>query len=202
MTTFPIPRATTAVVFNDMINGNLRTGRADHDAAIDKSRIVESSVRFVAEVRKRGLPIIWVRVERRADRADVADPLTDEYIANQCQPKPPVTRDSVAAANIDELPVLDHDHVVLKPRIDPFIGTDLDLRLRTLGIDTILLGGYSTNMGVETIARTAHGLNYNVVLLEDCSYNVDDEAHRFSVTKIMPRVARVMGFREALRLLQ
>ena len=145
---------------------------------------------------------MWIRVERRADRTDVADTLTDAYIANGCRPRPPVVRGSYVAANIDELPIRDEDHVILKPRIDPFIGTDLDLRLRSLGINTILLGGYATNFGVEAIARTAQGLNYNVVLLSDCCYNVDREAHEFSLRKIMPTVARVMPSDHAIDLLR
>src|SRR5699024_8713425 len=144
--------------------------------------IIESSVRLIEEARDRGLPIMWIRVERRADRQDVVDALTDSFIAGGCQPRPPVTRESREAEYLEELPVVDGDHVVIKPRIDPFIGTDLDLRLRSLGIDTILLGGYVTNFGVEAIARTANGLNYNVVLLRDCTHNVDEEAHKFSIT--------------------
>lgn len=196
-----IPHASTAVVFNDMINHNLRTGKAPHDALIDASGIIPASQTLVAGARAEGLPIVWIRVERRADRTDVADPLTDVLLANGGQPRPPVVRGSHGAANIDELPVKEEDQVILKPRIDPFIGTDLDLRLRSLGIDTILLGGYATNFGVEAIARTAHGLNYNVVVLSDCCFNVDQEAHAFSLRTIMPTVARVLTSEQALDLL-
>ena len=199
---FPIPKASTAVVLNDMINGNLSTGRTEHDAAIKASGIIPNSARMVAAARERGIPIVWIRVERRADRTDVADVLTDVYIANGCKPRPPVVAGSREAANVDELPVQDQDQVILKPRIDPFIGTDLDLRLRSIGIDTILLGGYATNFGVEAIARTAHGLNYNVVAVKDCCYNVNEAAHNFSIQSIMPTVARVMTVDKAIALIQ
>jgi nicotinamidase-related amidase len=196
-----IPRASTAVVFNDMINSNLRTGDAGHDRAIEESGIIPASVALVAAARAAGMPIVWIRVERRADRTDVFDTLTDDFIAAGMVPKPPVTRGTHKAANIDELPVHDEDQVILKPRFDPFIGTDLDLRLRTNGIDTILLGGYSTNIGVESCARTAKDRNYNVVLLSDCCYNVDVASHEWTLAKIMPTFARVMTSREALDLL-
>jgi nicotinamidase-related amidase len=141
-------------------------------------------------------------VERRKDRTDVVDALTDIYIANGCQPKPPLVQGDKQGENVDELSVLEVDHVILKPRTDPFIGTDLDLRLRSLGVDTILVGGYATNFGVEAIARTAHGLNYNVVLLSDCCYNVDKPAHDFSLKTIMPTVARVMLSNQAIDLIK
>lgn len=196
-----IPRATTAVVFNDMINSNLRTGDPAHDQVIAESGIIAASVNLVAAAREQGILIFWIRVERRADRRDVFDTLTDAYIAGGLSPRPPVVHGSFKAANIDELPVREEDQVILKPRFDPFIGTDLDLRLRSNGIDTILLGGMSTNVGVESCARTAKDRNYHVVVLSDCTFNVDREDHEWTLRKIMPTFARVMTSRQALDLL-
>lgn len=197
----PIARATTAAVFNDMINANLRSGNAAQDEAIAASGIIDASARLVAALREQDVPIYWIRVERRADRRDVVDTLTDAFIATRCQPKPPITAGTVKAANVDELPVLPEDQVILKPRFDPFIGTDLDLRLRGQGIDTILLGGYSTNVGVESCARTAHDLGYHVVLLSDCCFNVDRASHEWALTKTLPTFARVMDSNTARELL-
>lgn len=196
-----IPRATVAVVFNDMINSNLRTGDPAHDRAIEESGIVAASVTLVAAARERGIPVFWIRVERRADRRDVFDTLTGDFVASGLTPRPPVVHGSPKAANIDELPVHEEDQVILKPRFDPFIGTDLDLRLRSNGIDTILLGGMSTNIGVESCARTAKDRNYHVVVLSDCTFNVDREDHEWTLKKIMPTFARVMSSRQALDLL-
>lgn len=196
-----IPLGSTAIVFNDMINSNLRTGNQAHDKAIEESGIIDASVNLVAAARERGIPIFWIRVERRPDRRDVFDTLTDDFIASGQVPKPPVVHGSHKAANIDELPVHDEDQVILKPRFDPFIGTDLDLRLRSNGIDTILLGGMSTNIGVESCARTAKDRNYHVVVLSDCSFNVNREDHEWTLKRIMPTFARVMTSGEALGLL-
>lgn len=197
----PIPTGTTAVVINDMINSNVRSGNEERDRMVAESGIIEASVNLVAAAREQGIPIFWIRVERRADRKDVVDTLTDAFIASDYTPAPPVIAGSYRAANIDELPVLEEDQVILKPRFDPFIGTDLDLRLRSNGIDTILLGGMATNIGVESCARTAKDRNYNVVVLRDCCFNVDIEDHEWTLSRIMPTFARVMTSREALALL-
>lgn len=199
---FPISKNSVAIVFNDMINGNLHTGNAEHDEKIQASGIIDASARLVDEARKLGIPIVWIRVERRADRTDVFDALTDSFIAGGCKPKEPKVRGSFGAENAKELPVLEQDQVILKPRIDPFVGTDLELRLRGLGVDTILLGGVATNHGVESCARTARDRNFHVVLLKDCTYNVDHEAHEWSIKNIMPHLARVMTSTEALEIIQ
>lgn len=48
-----------------------------------------------------------------------------------------------------------------------FIGTDLDLRLRRLGVDTVVLFGISTDMCVSTSARVGANMGYRVLLVED-----------------------------------
>ena len=89
-----------------------------------------------------------------------------------------------------------------KVRFDAFVGTNLDLLLRGNKIDTILLGGVATNFGVESTARTARELNYNVVVLTDCCLNVAQEQHEFTVKHILPRFARIMTSEQALGLLE
>ncbi len=198
----PIPQASTAVIFNDMINGNLRTkSNAEQNALIEKSGLIQNSVRLVAGARERRLPIIWIRVERRADYADVMFPLTDGFLASGRKRPPATTRGSYEAAQVDELPVQPEDQVVCKPRFNPFIGTDLDLQLRARKITTILFGGYSTNVGVESGVRTARDLGYDVVVVSDCCWNVHHELHEWTIKKIMPIFARVLTTDEVLKLL-
>lgn len=196
-----IPQASTALILNDMINGILRTKNPDHNKLIEESGILQNSVRLVAALRERRVPIIWIRIERRADYADAVFTLTDAFVASGRKRSPAIVRGSFEAANVDELPVQPEDQVILKPRINPFIGTDLDLQLRARKVNTVLFGGYSTNMGVESGVRTARDLGYDVVVLSDCCYNVNRELHDWSLTKIMPTFARVLTSDQVLKLL-
>ena len=54
-----------------------------------------------------------------------------------------------------------------------FIGTDLDLRLRRMGIDTLVLFGISTDMCVSTTARMASNLGYRTVVVADACFCFD-----------------------------
>lgn len=200
MTQTTVDRSTTALVVNDMINGTLRTGDEPRDLAIAKSGIIGKTAETVASMRRLAVPVMWMRIERRADRADVANNIVDRY------PRgfrlPPWVAGSYEAANVDELPVADGDQVVLKPRMDPFVATDLDMQLRARGVRTILLGGYSTNGGVESSARTAYCLGYDVIVLSDCCYNVEEELHTLSLTRILPWYSRVRTAGEAVKLIR
>jgi nicotinamidase-related amidase len=190
------------MVFNDMINSNVRGGDQERTRLIERSGLIEASARWVTEMRGLGLPIIWIRVERRADRKDRRDVLTDALIRAGGVPRPAVTKGSVEAQNIKELPVQPEDHEVLKPRFSPFAHTDLDLQLRARRVDTILLGGISTNLGVEGCARDAFDLDYNVVILSDLCWAADDRQHQWSLTQNLPNFARVMTTDEARALIR
>lgn len=62
---------------------------------------------------------------------------------------------------------LDGEALVTKSVNAAFIGTDLDLRLRRQGIDTVVLFGISTDMCVSTTARVAANLGYRTIVVGD-----------------------------------
>lgn len=59
------------------------------------------------------------------------------------------------------------DLILDKPRYGSFTGTDLDLILRSNGIDTIIVSGICTNICCETTAREAGMRDYHVFFMED-----------------------------------
>lgn len=195
-------RGNVAVLFNDMINSNLSNEDAPEKThQIRESGLVKRSVQLVERVRTAGLPIFWIQVVRRADRADTAPTLTDAAPPAPGLNAPVMLAGSFEAQNIDELPVQPEDQVILKPRMDPFIGTQLDVWLRSREIRTIILGGYSTNGGVEAAIRTGSDLGYDMVLASDCTYNVDEEAHSFTLERIMPKFSRVRSNEQIFQML-
>jgi len=191
MAKIAIPRASTAMIFNDMINANVRGADTERTRVIEASGLIGRQVRWVTELRQSGIPIFWVRVERRADRKDRVDVLTDAFISGGRVPASPVVKGPLAQ-NIAELSIQPEDHEILKPRLSAFCSTDLDLQLRARRIDTVLLGGISTNMGVESSARAAFDLDYHVVVLGDLCWAADTEKHEWALTKSLPAFARVM----------
>ena len=63
----------------------------------------------------------------------------------------------------------DGEAVVAKSVNAAFIGTDLDLRLRRLGVSSVVLFGISTDMCVSTTARVASNLGYRTIVVGDAS---------------------------------
>jgi nicotinamidase-related amidase len=83
------------------------------------------------------------------------------------------------------------DLKVTKRQWGAFYGTDLDLQLRRRGVTTVVIGGVSTNMGVESTARAAHEHGYAVVLAEDAATTFSAEMHAFAFEHVFPHLGRV-----------
>ena len=72
-----------------------------------------------------------------------------------------------------------------------FTGTPLDLHLRRRGITTIVLAGIATNFGVESTARHAWELGYDLIIAEDACTSRSAELHEFAIANILPQIARI-----------
>ena len=93
------------------------------------------------------------------------------------------------------------DHAVTKRTWGAFTNTDLDVHLRRLGVTQIVLAGISTSIGVESTARFAFELGYNVALAVDAMTDVNADAHANSIARIFPRLGETGTTREIIALL-
>jgi ureidoacrylate peracid hydrolase len=82
------------------------------------------------------------------------------------------------------LEVLPQDTIVIKHRYSAFINTDLELRLRSRGVRTLLIGGVSTSVCVESTTRHAHFLDYYNVILADCCADYKDSTHEDALRRL------------------
>jgi nicotinamidase-related amidase len=77
--------------------------------------------------------------------------------------------------------------VINKFRSSAFIGTPLDLLLRSNGIDTVVISGCTTEGCVESTARDGMFLDYYVVVVPDCVESDTREQHDASLTLMRAR---------------
>ncbi len=91
------------------------------------------------------------------------------------------------------------DIIVTKRRVSAFSGSDLELVLRSNGIETLVLMGIATSGVVLSTVRQAADADYELVVLSDCCADRDPEVHRCLMEKVFPRQAKIMTG-EAFRL--
>src|SRR3546814_2351811 len=94
-----------------------------------------------------------------------SDVCSSDLPVDQAPPLPPQLPDTWwdIPAELDHQP---SDILITKRQWNAFYGTELDLQLRRRGIDTIVLGGIVTGIGVESTARAGWEQGYGQVLVE------------------------------------
>jgi ureidoacrylate peracid hydrolase len=73
------------------------------------------------------------------------------------------------------------EEIVIKHRYGSFTGTNLDLLLRSQGIQTVILTGAATNVCVESTARETYMHDYYLVFVSDCTATMSQEAHDYTL---------------------
>jgi nicotinamidase-related amidase len=92
--------------------------------------------------------------------------------------------------------VREGEPIVVKHRISPFIGTDLETLLRARGIDTLVLAGVHTSGVVLSTVRHAGDLDYRLVVVRDCCADPDAEVHAMLLDIVIARQAAVVSAAE------
>jgi len=182
-----LPSSSTALVLIDLQKGILPFAGGPHSA----QQVVDNAARLAVRFRQQGLPVILVRVGWSADFAEALKQPVD-------QPAPAGTLPADWWEFAPELAVAESDILITKRQWGAFYGTDLDLQLRRRGIDTIVLAGISTNIGVESTARSAWEQGYNQVIVEDACSAHNADQHNGSMNVIFPRIGRVRSTEEVL----
>jgi nicotinamidase-related amidase len=140
----------SALIVIDLQKGILSSPTV-HPAA----QIVERASELAAALRRHGLPVVWVTV------AGAAAGRTEQPPRNFGQ-QPAGWSDLVP--ELDPQPV---DHRVIKRTWGAFTNTDLEGYLKKLGVTQVVIAGVATSAGVESTARHAHELGFNVTLAID-----------------------------------
>lgn len=197
--------ARTALLLFDVLNGHLKTPggpvREPFRAA------VANMARLLAASRASGVMVAYAAANHRADGRTSALLLTDtDNRLRPWGPEGPDVRPVFAGSTweaqvIDELAPRPEDYLVLKYRWSAFFGTYLDLALRTRDVDTIVLVGGSTDIGVASTAYAARDLDYNLVIPSDACTSNEADNHEQFMRRIFPRMARVRGTDAVLAML-
>lgn len=155
--------------------------------------VVARSAKLAEAVRKAGGTVVYVHVMM----GEFPPRITDVQRPSPSGPLPPDATDIVPEAGMQK-----DDILIPKRQWGAFHATSLDQQLRRKGIDTIILGGIATNMGVESTARSAQEHDYQIIFAENAMSSVSAELHEFAVSKIFPLMGRVRSTKEILEALK
>jgi nicotinamidase-related amidase len=201
-------RKNTGLLFFDILNGYLPALEPG------KPRIlkpwIQNAVRLSKAGRAAGLPVFFAKGNHRPDNATTAVLLTDTNNSLTPWPNGEVTKtkmhviagDKSSDVLADLEPQAD-DYYIVKYRWSAFHQTYLDLALRTRGIDTLIVSGGSTDVGVTSTVYSARDLDYNLIVVSDaCGTSHDQRAHDTLMELVFPRMARVRTTNQVIEMLE
>lgn len=173
---------TTALVLVDLQKGIVRRELGPYTG----EQVVQNGKSLAEHFRREGSPVVLVNVGFAKDFKDALRQPVDEPMQ---VPPGGFPEDFMELADGLAKP---GDILITKRQWGAFYGTELDLQLRRRGIQTIVLGGIATNIGVESTARQAWEHGYSLVVAEDATTGLAVDMHHFAFGKIFPRLSRVV----------
>jgi len=182
----------SALIIQDLQNDVIIEGGAFADSGAPAHATAQNVVGNVADLaaacRAAGVPVIhvWYVVEQGAAGLKQNAPLFQGVKEANA-----LVRGTWGAAPADGLEPQDGDHVVEKMRMNGFYDTQLDILLRGLGADTIIVSGAWTNMSIEHTARHGADAGYEVVVPSDGTSTTGDEWQNAALNYAMTNVAKV-----------
>lgn len=196
--TLPLPHldaASTAVLLIDLHRGHLDPEIAT--MPVDPAtahRVVGATKQLLALARAQGLPTIHAILESRTipglGRESLRNPLR-QALMNSRQERPGYfsgveNHNLTGAPATEAMPELEVDYEIrTKRRLGSFYGTDLELLLRALGTESLLIAGVNTNTCVLNAAFEAFNRDLRVLVVEDCVASMyGDDLHEFALQNV------------------
>jgi nicotinamidase-related amidase len=188
-----IDKTKTALVVIDLQKGIASMPTQPYDAKV----VINNAANLAKAFRNNGMPVFLVRVLTSADGKDRLAPIVDGENPWGNRKMPADWSEIVPEMGPEQT-----DFIITKKQWGAFYGTELDLQLRRRGIDTIVLCGIATNIGVESTARFAFEYGYQQIFAEDAMAGRNSEEHNFTVKVTFARMGRVRKTEDILAVLE
>jgi ureidoacrylate peracid hydrolase len=203
---FPIIPSKTAMLFFDTLNGSLHPNDPARQADVDASGYIGKLEKINRACREAGIAVFYTRPEHRPDFRDWPRTIIDAGHHGDSASGPRWSADPGSVAGSREAQVIQEiapqpgDYVITKHRWSSFHQTHLELSLRTAGIDTIMLAGGATEVGIASTAYSARDLGLNLIILRDACRSTKEGMNNYFMDRVFPIFARVRTVDEAIAL--
>lgn len=197
----------TGLVLFDTLHGYLHPTDARKRAFLAEQAILPNMKRLLSGARKAGLTTFYPMGQHAADGSDTVARLTDTDMdlntagVRKSTIKPRFHKGSKTSEIATELKPARGDVLIPKQRWNAFFSTELEFHMRMRNLDTIVLAGGSTDVGIAATAYAARDLDLGLVIVRDCCYSMRGNNNEFFMERVFPRMGRVMTVKEVVALM-
>ena len=197
----------TGLVLFDALNGYLHPQSPAKQQFLAERNIIPNLERLLKGARAAGLTTFYPAGAHAPDGSDTVDRLTDTDMdlnpggSAEKPIRPRFHAESWDAEIAKEVAPAKGDVMVPKQRWSAFFQTHLDLQLKVRGIDTIVICGGSTDVGIASTVFAARDMDLGIVVIRDGCYSARGNNNEFFLERVFPRMARVMTVDDAVKLM-
>ena len=172
---------------NEIVDEKGKFAGKGYPAFVKARGVLENVNAAIAKARTKDIPVIFVRVGFSPDYREWPE---SSPLFGAAKKFGALQLGAWATEIHESLNKTDADFLVTKHRVSAFYATSLEVILRTLKADTLLIGGVATDIAVQSAAREAHDRDYRVVVLEDlCGAGSEDD--HAQALRLLAKVATV-----------
>ena len=195
-----------ALIVVDVQNDFAATGGAMDREGFDvkmAQEMVPRLVKFIDEVRKAKVPIIYIQNVYNSDQNWYLSEVWLEQASRKRNgsytERPVCVKGTWGWEFYDGIKPLPNEMVVTKHRFSAFVDTDLDLILRSKNIKALIMTGIATNVCVETTARMGFLKDYYIVFVRDCCAAYKEHLHETTLENIDTLFGQVAVAQDIIR---
>ena len=198
----------TAMLFFDLLNSFIHGG--DDSAKAKKMPMVDNAVRLTKAYREAAIPIFFASASHHGSGSTASNLITDTDTSLKpwsggvvTWRKPHTIQGDWGSQAIAELEPRADDYYIPKCRYSAFHQTYLDLALRSRTIDTVIISGGSTDVGVCATVFAGRDHDYHLIVARDaCATSHDPRSHEILMDLVFPRMARVRSTEQIIGMIQ
>ena len=185
----------TALIILDLQNDVISDGGAFADSGAPEhaksQNIVENVKRLADTFRKKGGQVIHIHHFGNQGSSHDRDSKQNAGLYRSVRETGALQAGTWGAEPVEGLEPQDGDIVIQKQRMGGFSHTPLDIKLRGLGAEKIVITGAWTNMSVEMTTRQGADNGYEVVVVSDGTSTVNEDFQRAALEYAVPNLAEV-----------
>ena len=172
--------------------GKIKVGVAAENS--NRFAVKQNAARLLNSAREQGIPVISVRIAFNPGHADVIQncKIFRDVVANGA-----MVEGNWGTEFYEGLGPLDGEFVVKHSRVNAFYGSQLEEILRVLKAERLIMAGIATNSVVETSARHAADMGYEVIVASDACSCARPDLHDASLEN-MRYIAEVRNVEQLL----
>jgi len=202
-----LDRSHAGLILFDALNGYLHPTDPNKIAFLKERNILPNLQRLLAGARRAGITTFYPSGQHAPGGVDTVERLTDTDMnlnpigAGDKPIRPHIAKGTKDAEVAPELAPAAGDVFVPKNRWSSFFETNVELQLRVRGIDTIIVAGGSTDVGIAATIYAARDMDLGIVVIRDACYSARGNNNEFFMERVFPRMGRVLTVDETVKLM-